>query len=55
MQLLGVRRRAQAEIEELIGRVSYYFHHTLLTDSQIASQIAEDDGISASSSQVKVI
>ena len=56
LQLGGVRRRTRAEVtEELVGRVSHPFHHSLLTDSQIAGRITEDDGIPTSCNQVKVI
>jgi len=52
----GVRRRAAAEIsDELAERVNDLFHHTLLTDTQIAARIAEEDGLQTSASQVKQI
>ena len=44
---LGVRREAAtAEVTyELAERVNYLFHHNLYSDSQIASKIAEEDGL----------
>ena len=47
LQQWGVRREAAtAEVtDELAERVNYLFHHNLYSDSQIASKIAEEDGL----------
>ena len=41
--------------DELAERVNYLFHHTLLSDSQIAIKIAEEDGLQSSANQVQEI
>ena len=41
--------------DQLAERVNDLFRHTLLTDGQIASRIAEEDGLQTSASQVKQI
>jgi hypothetical protein len=41
--------------DELAERVNYLFHHTLLSDSQIAIKIAEDDRLQSSANQVQEI
>jgi hypothetical protein len=52
----GVRRKAAAQIDDqLAERVNWLFHHTLLNDTQIASRIAEEDGLATSSNQVKEV
>ena len=45
---MGVRRNAVTQVpitDELAERVNYLFHHSLLSDSQIAIKIAEEDGL----------
>jgi hypothetical protein len=37
---------------ELISRVNHLFHHTLLSDSQIAERIAEEDGLPTTKNQI---
>jgi len=45
----GLRRRTKAIItDELAERVNFLFHHTLLSDSQIASKITNEDGLETS-------
>jgi hypothetical protein len=52
----GVRRKAAAQIDDqLAERVNWLFHHTLLNDTQIASRIIEEDGLTTSSNQVKEV
>ena len=41
--------------DELAERVNYLFHHSLLSDSQIAIKIAEEDGLQSSANQVQEI
>ena len=41
--------------DELTERVNYLFHHTLLSDSQIAIKIAEEDGLQSSANQIQEI
>jgi len=41
--------------DELAERVNYLFRHSLLSDSQIAIRIAEDDGLQSSTNQVQEI
>src|SRR5271154_3715612 len=52
------RRNAVTQVpitDELAKRVNYLFHHSLLSDSQIAIKIAEEDGIQTSANQVQEI
>jgi hypothetical protein len=54
----GVRRNALTQVpitDELAERVNYLFHHSLLSDSQIAIKIAEEDGLQTSANQVQEI
>jgi hypothetical protein len=58
LQEWGVRRNAMTQVpitDELAERVNYLFHHTLLSDSQIAIKIAEEDGLQSSANQVQEI
>src|SRR5689334_139125 len=56
LQSWGARRHTSVEIsEELAERVNFLFHHTLLSDSQIATRIMEDDGLQTSKNQVREI
>ena len=51
LQQWGIRRNAVTQMlitDELAERVNYLFHHTLLSDSQIAIKIAEEDGLQSS-------
>jgi len=55
LQTWGVpRRHTEVDLnsgdlaDELAERVNYLFHHTLLSDSQIAIKIAEEDGLQSS-------
>jgi hypothetical protein len=46
LQLWGARRNTRVKIsDELAERVNFYFHHSVLSDSQIARRIADEDGI----------
>jgi hypothetical protein len=50
------RRRTKVGLsDELAERVNWLFHHTLLSDAQIASKIIEDDGLETSENQVQEI
>jgi len=52
----GLRRRTKVTIsDELAERVNFLFHHTLLSDSQITSKIAAEDGLETSDNQVQKI
>jgi len=58
LQQWGIRSNAVAQIpitDELAERVNYLFHHSLLSDSQIAIKIAEEDGLQSSANQVQEI
>jgi hypothetical protein len=58
LQQWGIRRNAVTQVlitDELAERVNYLFHHTLLSDSQIAIKIAEEDGLQTSANQVQEI
>jgi hypothetical protein len=58
LQQWGVRRNAVTQVpitDELAERVNYLFHHSLLSDSQIAIKIAEEDGLQTSANQVQEI
>jgi hypothetical protein len=51
-----VRRKTAVPItDELAERVNWLFHHTLLNDSQIASRIAEEDGLQITANQIREI
>src|SRR5271156_3987162 len=55
---MGVRRAGVTQVlitDELAERVNYLFHHSLLSDSQIAIKIAEEDGLQISANQVQEI
>ena len=55
LQQWEVRRNAVTQVSitnELAERVNYLFHHSLLSDSQIAIKITEDDGLQNSANQV---
>jgi hypothetical protein len=50
----GLRRRTKGTVgDELSERVNFLFHHTLLSDSQIASKIRDEDGLETSDNQVQ--
>jgi hypothetical protein len=52
----GFRRRTKVTVsDELAERVNFLFHHTLLSDSQIASKITDKDGLEISDNQVQEI
>jgi hypothetical protein len=52
----GLRRRTKVTVsDELAERVNFLFHHTLLSDSQIASKIADEDGLETTENQVQEI
>jgi hypothetical protein len=64
LQIWGVSsRRRGTEVDlnsgdradKLAERVNYLFHHTLLSDSQIAIKIAEEDGLQNSANQIQEI
>jgi hypothetical protein len=56
LRLWGARSKTRVEIsDELAERVNYHFHHSLLSDAQIAAKIAEEDRIESSAHQVQVI
>jgi hypothetical protein len=56
LDLWGVRKKVASPItDELAERVNYYFHHTLLNDSQIAAKIRTDDDLVTTANQVKEI
>jgi hypothetical protein len=55
---MGIRRTDATQTpitDELAERVSYIFHHTLLSDSHIAIKIAEDAGLQSSANRVQEI
>src|SRR5271155_2979778 len=55
---MGVRRNAVTQVpitDGLAERVNYLFHHSLLSDSQIAIKMAEEDGLQSSTNQVQEI
>jgi hypothetical protein len=52
LQIWGVRRSTRVRFsDELAERVNWLFHHTLLSDSQIASKIADEDGLETTENQ----
>jgi hypothetical protein len=58
LQEWGIRRAGVTQVpitDELAERVNYLFHHSLLSDSQIAIKIAEEDGLQTSANQVQEI
>ena len=58
LQQWGVRCNAMTQVpitDKLAERVNYLFHHSLLSDSQIAIKIAEEDGLQSSANQVQEI
>jgi hypothetical protein len=57
LRLWGVRRKATANSSdtELVRRVHDLFHETLLSDSQIALRLAEEEGYEATARQIKKI
>jgi hypothetical protein len=49
LQIWGLRRNTKVQLtDELAERVNWLFHHTLLSDSQITSKIADEDGLETS-------
>jgi hypothetical protein len=56
LQIWGVRHNTEVQLsDELAERVNWLFHHTLLSDSQIASKIANEDGLETTENQVQEI
>jgi hypothetical protein len=54
----GLPRRRRTKVglsDELTERVNWLFHHTLLSDTQIASKVTEEDGLETSANQVQDI
>jgi len=56
LQIWGVHQHSRVQLsDELAERVNWLFHHTLLSDSQIASRIADEDGLETTENQVQEI
>jgi hypothetical protein len=56
LQIWGVHQHSRVQLsDELAERVNWLFHHTLLADSQIASRIADEDGLEITKNQVQEI
>jgi hypothetical protein len=56
LQIWGVCRSTRVQLsDELAERVNWLYHHTLLSDSQIASKIADEDRLETTENQVQEI
>jgi hypothetical protein len=56
LQIWEVRRSTRVQLsDELAERVNWLFHHTLLSDSQIATKIADEDRLETTENQVQEI
>ena len=51
-----LRRHTKVTVsDEFAERVNFLFHHTLFSDSQIASKMTDEDGLEISDDQVQEI